>query len=72
MAATPMPTPRQSQTEFATYSGSTVAIRWPQVSPVPPAKRLAPTASTGSATRTASAKEKMGSDKDERDTTGRL
>jgi|GEM_PF-6939846 hypothetical protein len=50
---TPQPTPRHSHRVLATYSGSTVAARCAQVSPVPTANRLAQTLAMGAAARTA-------------------
>ena len=52
---TPTPTPRHSHRVLATYSGSTVAVRCDQVSPVPPANRLAQTLTIGAAARAATA-----------------
>ena len=50
---TPQPTPAHSHRVLATYSGSTVAARCDQVSPVPPANSLAHTLAMGAAARAA-------------------
>ena len=56
MLDTSRPTIRHSQSELAMVSGNIVAARCARVSPVPGASRLAPTASTGRATRSATKK----------------